>query len=126
MIISKIHEREDGSSLRVFDFSQIPFEVRRAFSISSENNEFCQRGAHAHYKCRQVLTCMAGKVEIKYENKNTKGTKILEPGDSFLHENMEWLVITFTKKYSTLLSFCSEEYDEKDYIREYEVFKKLL
>jgi hypothetical protein len=125
-MISKVYENKDGSYLRVFDFSKIPFEVKRMFVISSENNEICQRGAHAHYKCHQVLTCMQGQVEVGYENAESKGAKILRPGESFFHGNMEWLNITFTEKNSMLLSLCSEKYNEEDYIRDYKVFKKLL
>ena len=126
MTTSNIHKNEDGSYLRVLDLDSVPFEIKRIFLVSSENNIGCQRGGHAHHKCRQNLICLKGEIEILYENKETKGMKILRPGESFLHENMEWLIMVLTKRNSMLLSLCSEEYDEKDYIRDYDSFKKLL
>jgi hypothetical protein len=126
MEISKKYTKQDGSYLRVFDMSTIPFEVKRTFFVSSENNELCERGAHAHYKCKQVLTCINGKIRIKYENKDGTRTKTLNSGDSFYHNKVEWLDLTFIKKNSMLLSFCSEDYNEDDYIRDYATFKKVL
>ena len=126
MAILKTHEREDGSYLGVFDLHEVPFPVKRIFFVSSAQNENCSRGKHAHHECRQLLSCLSGQIEIQYENKRTKGVVILDAGQSFLHENMEWAELTFIKENSTLLSLCSHEYDEKDYIRDYDEFAEIL
>ena len=122
MDILKTHEREDGSYLSVFDMEEVPFPVKRIFFVSSADNKNCPRGSHAHYGCRQVLACLSGKIEIQYENKDGKGTIELNCGETFLHENLEWAELLFVEENSTLLSLCSHEYDESDYIRNYEKF----
>ncbi|MAH51257.1 hypothetical protein CMI37_35900 [Candidatus Pacearchaeota archaeon] len=126
MDILKTHEREDGSYLGVYDLDNVPFEIKRIFFVSSADNENCARGSHAHHKCRQVLSCLSGKIEIQYENKSSKDTVVLYAGESFLHENLEWAVLNFIEKDSLMLSLCSHEYDEEEYIRDYKIFKGLI
>ena len=126
MDILKTHEREDGSYLSVFDLNKVPFEVKRIFFVSSGDNENCIRGKHAHYKCNQVLVCISGRIDINYEDNTHKGTVTLHPGDTFLHKNLEWAELNFIDKQSTMLSLCSEEYNEEDYIRDYNIFLKQL
>ena len=84
------------------------------------------RGKHAHYKCNQVLVCISGRIDIDYEASTHKGTITLHPGDTFLHKNLEWAELNFVDKQSTMLSLCSEEYNEEDYIRDYSIFLKQL
>ena len=122
----KSHKREDGSFLSAFNLEGAPFKVKRVFLVSSADNENCYRGAHAHYEGKQFLICIDGAIEINYENKEGKGNLQLNPGDSYNHPNLEWLDVVFKEKNSLLLSFCSNEYDEKDYIREYKIFQKVL
>ena len=123
MQYSRKYVKQDGSYLAMYDLDKIPFQIKRIFYVSSEENESCVRGNHAHHECEQLLTCTSGKIKISYENKNESGTKFLYPGDSFYHGNMEWLTIEFLKEQSVLLSFCSREHDESDYIRKYDNFK---
>jgi len=125
-MISKLHKKKDGSFLCAFDFQEIPFEVKRAFITSSAENEICKRGFHAHHRCLQILTCITGEIELYFENEKEEGSVTLVPGDSYYHKNLEWLVLSFLKKNSVLMSFCSEEYDELDYIRNYNYFKNLI
>ena len=126
MSVYKSYKREDGSFLSAFSLKDIPFEVLRIFLVSSDNNKICERGAHAHHEGRQLLVCVSGKIEINYENSTGKGTLQLNPGDSYDHPNLEWLDVVFKEKNSLLLSFCSNEYNEKDYIRDYNIFQKVL
>jgi len=126
MNVCKSYKREDGSFLSAFSLRDIPFEVQRVFLVSSSDNEICQRGAHAHYKGRQLLVCVSGKIEINYENRESKGTLQLNPGESYNHPNLEWLDVVFKEKNSLLLSFCSDEFNEEDYIREYRLFQDVI
>ena len=69
---------------------------------------------------------MSGRIKLEYENRLEKSSKILKPGESFYHGPEEWLEMGFIDKGTTLLSFCSQEYNEDDYIRDYDVFKKVV
>ena len=126
MDILKIHKDSNGSHLGAFDWDKIPFEVKRIFYVSSGPNKNCKRGHHAHYKCKQILVCIEGQIEIRYENKELRGKVMLFPGDTFYHKNLEWVVLDFIKENSILLSLCSEEYDEKDYIRDKSQFLDII
>ena len=118
----KTYKKEDGSYLGVLGMEFVPFPIKRIFFVSSADNENCSRGSHAHYECRQLLACLSGKIKIQYENKGGKGKIDLNCGETFLHENLEWVELLFVEENSTLLSLCSHEYDEGDYIRSYEEF----
>jgi UDP-glucose 4-epimerase len=124
MDIIKIHKRVDESSLGVLNLSEAPFDVKRFFYITSGSKTNCVRGKHAHYKCRQILICLSGLVEVSYENADGKNFVNLNPGENFLHENLEWVVLNLKEKNTVLLSLCSEEHQEEDYIHDYNVFKK--
>ena len=126
MNILKIHKRQDGSHLGVFSPNDIPFPVKRVFFISSGDAQNCERGAHAHHECEQVLVCLSGRALLLYENKHFKGVIELTPGKTFYHKNLEWLTVEFKEKNSVIVSLCSEEYDEKDYIRSWEEFTKAM
>ena len=126
MDILKLHERSDGSYLGALPLSSVPFPVKRVFFSSSGPNKDCQRGDHAHYECEQVLVCLSGVIIIAYENKDTKGVVVLKPGQTFYHKQLEWVKVNFKEEKSVLLSLCSQEYNEDDYIRDYSTFLKAL
>ena len=50
----------------------------------------------------------------------------LTTGQTFLLENMTWATQTYLTGEDVLLVLCSEVYDEKDYIRNYEKYLELL
>ena len=122
----KTYKKEDGSYLGVLGMELVPFPIKRIFFVSSADNKNCSRGSHAHYECRQLLACLSGKIEIQYENRDGKGKIDLNCGETFLHENLEWAELLFVEEKSTLLSLCSHEYDEGDYIRSYEEFLQVV
>ena len=126
MDILKTFKRVDESMLGVFDFDHAPFKVKRVFFITSGAKTNCVRGKHAHLKCRQLLVCLSGQVEICVENKEGKNFINLSPSQSFLHENLEWAVLNLKEKNTTVLCLCSEEYDKEDYILDYDDFKTEL
>ena len=49
---------------------------------------------------------------------------VLESGQSAIIDKMVWATEKYITGNDTLLVLCSDEYDEKDYIRNYEQFIK--
>lgn len=110
-----------------FSFSHdIPFNPKRIFIIYGKKNSI--RGDHAHFKCSQFLVPIFGSITVNYENKNGKYSKFLSflKKDYLLINPKTWCKIKFNTANSKLMVFCDRDYEFKDYIEEYSLFKKIL
>lgn len=109
-------------NLLPINFSQLRFTPKRIFIIDSENG---MRGGHAHKENEQILVCLNGTIKI-YTAKPKKifTTHILKKGECLYHPNMEWAIMEFSD--GKLLSFCSHEYDSKDYIYDFNSFQQMV
>lgn len=108
--------------LSAIDISEIPFQVKRIFIVDRVQLNGI-RSEHAHIRDNQMLYCLNGSLKIKLTDTNLD-TKyyILKQTDSLMIPKLTWSVITFLDPESSLICFCSENYDEKEYIRDYNIF----
>ena len=103
-------------------FDKLEFDVRRFFIINGLRGE--KRGQHAHKKCRQMLICLDGKVELISDTSFEITVTELNPERGrYLHNTWNWLTIKFIEN-SRVLVLAEYQYDEKDYIRDYNKFKR--
>jgi len=102
----------------------IPFEIKRVF-WSYYTPQMITRGRHAHHRLEQVLVAVAGKIIVTCETPDgNSGVYVLEnPNMGLYVPKMYWHVMQFSHN-AVMLSLASTEYDEKDYIRDYDEFKK--
>jgi dTDP-4-dehydrorhamnose 3,5-epimerase-like enzyme len=123
--VDEVYARVVGSDndyLESFgDFrSRIKFD--NIFVVSSSADT--QRGQHAHLRATQYLFCLAGLIEIEMLDGYNSMKKILKPKDFGLRiPRGIWAVQNF-KTDSMLMVISSERYDEKEYVRDFSVFKK--
>src|SRR5258708_7359867 len=105
--------------------SSLPFDVKRVF-WSYYTPQMITRGRHAHHNLEQILVPVSGKIIVTNESPEGEiTTHVLEnPNEGLYIPPMYWHVIQFTHN-AVMMSLASMEYDEKDYIREYDDFKKL-
>ena len=84
------------------------------------------RGNHAHKNLKQVLICVSGACTIVCEMPD--GTKMeyrLDwPNRGLLIEGLVWRQMKDFSKDAVLIVLASEHYDEADYIRDYNQFRK--
>ena len=104
--------------------TEIPFRIRRVF-WTYFTPERITRGRHAHKKTTIVLFALTGKVIVATETLDgTKKTFVLDkPNVGLLIPPMVW----HTQRYSHTaiqLALASHPYNEKEYIRDYKVFKR--
>lgn len=119
-----IDVKENGTGfLLPINFKDLPYNPKRFFVIKNKYVGAI-RGQHAHKIDKQILICLNGKVCIKYENKQETGIKYLQFGQTYLSKEHEWLEIEMIEENSILLVLCSIDYDESEYIRDYQEFKK--
>lgn len=100
--------------------SQIKFE--NIFIVSSSADT--ERGQHAHLRATQYLFCLNGLIEVEMFDGTNSLKKVLRPKDYGLRiPRGIWAVQKF-KSDSLLIVISSEKYDEKEYVRDYTLFKK--
>jgi hypothetical protein len=119
-----VKENETGFLLPI-NFKDLPYDPKRAFIIK---NKFAGaiRGRHAHKIDKQIIICLGGFANIKYENKNGTGCKQIKFGDVYISKEHEWLEIEMIEKETVLFVLCSIEYDDSEYIRDYEEFISII
>jgi oxalate decarboxylase/phosphoglucose isomerase-like protein (cupin superfamily) len=104
--------------------SLIPFKVERIFWTYYTPEEVV-RGRHAHYKTEQILIAAAGRIVVTIENpKGEIETFVLEKPNMGLYVPPNcWHTMQYSHS-SVQLVLASSKYEEKDYIRSYDDFKK--
>ena len=115
-----------NGSIVVFEKSKkIKFDISRLFVVSA--NRGSVRGMHAHKKCIQLFICLNGSVEIESEDILGKKSKFLLNNSKkyLIIPTMTWCTQRYRKKNTILAVLCSEKYYEKDYIRNYKIFKQI-
>lgn len=104
----------------------IPFKIKRIYYIIGANPKL-PRGLHAHKKARQIIFCLQGSIKLLLDDGKSKEEVLLNKSNTgvFL-DKMVWHEMHEFKKKTILLVLASMEFNEKDYIRSYEEFKKQI
>jgi len=122
------HGDERGKLIAVEGLSElVPFDVRRVYYIF-DTTPGTVRGKHAHKALRQLLICVSGACTIECEMPDgVKSEHRLDwPDRGLLIEGLVWRNMKDFSKDAVLLVLASERYDEADYIRDYDEFKRLV
>ena len=119
------HILNDTGSLFVFEGKEnIPFVVKRIYYITNVKDREAIRGNHAHKALHQIMVCLGGSCEILLDDgKNREIVQLDDPGKILYIMPCVWREISKFSEGSTLMVLASEEYDEADYIRNYEDFR---
>ena len=102
----------------------VPFDIKRIFYIYDIPSG-ADRGAHAHIECHQLLVAMTGAFEVEVFDGKQKLRFLLNQPDNGLHIPPGiWASEVNFSGGGICMVLASHEYDEADYIRDYESFKK--
>ena len=114
-------------SLTVGEFERsIPFLAKRYFMVFDVPSVET-RGAHAHRECHQFLICVSGKVSVVADDGRTRREFLLDRPDIGLYlPPLTWGIQYKYSEDAVLLVFASHYYDNADYIRDYEEFRKIV
>ena len=102
-----------------------PFSVKRVFTVLAPSGAL--RGQHAHRSCSQFLMAPTGEIVVAVNDGDISVEHRL--GNStlgLLIPPMVWTTQFFTSDHSSLLVLCDQEYDESDYIREWDEYLQVL
>lgn len=115
-----------GSLIVMEQGSNIPFILKRAYYIF-DNKSDVSRGFHAHKNLQQLAVCVAGRCRIVLDDgKNRRDFWLDSPTKGLPIESMVWREMHDFSDNCVLVVFASEEYNESDYIRSYQEFKKMV
>jgi uncharacterized RmlC-like cupin family protein len=123
--IPKIISPEGMGSLSFVEKEIIPFSIKRVYYLYDVplNGE---RGGHAHKNLFQVLIALNGSFELLLDDgEKTKKIVLDRPDIGLYIPNGIWREMNKFSKNSVCLVLASEDYDENDYIRNYQEFKKI-
>jgi hypothetical protein len=111
-------QAETRGSLIPFDFAQLPFPPRHAFTVRGVPPGVT-RGGHALKNTQQVLICLAGRLSVQLRAGGRSETVELERPDIglLIAENM-WSAQTYLTTETIMLAFASAPYDARNYLEE--------
>jgi len=106
--------------------SHVPFEIKRVFYLYDVPSG-ATRGGHAHKKSEQVIIALSGSFEVLLDDGYSKKSVFLNrPHYGLYIPTGIWRELDNFSSNSVALTLTSTLFDEKDYIRDYETFKKTV
>lgn len=104
----------------------IPFSIKRIYYIY-ETPINVKRGLHAHKKLQQLLWCPHGSIEIMLDDgKEQNLIKLDSPAKGLVVSAGYWREMEWKIEGSILCVAASADFDEGDYIRDYDEFLKYV
>lgn len=115
-----------GNLVSLEEERTVPFKIKRMYYIYG-TKAGVERGRHAHTHLKQVIICVKGSCTfILDDGVKRKELKLCQPHIGlYIGENV-WREMKNFSKDCVLLVLADEYYNEKEYIRDYESFLKLV
>lgn len=102
----------------------VPFPIRRVYFLHGVPARQA-RGAHAHKRLTQIAVCAKGRCRFHLDNgRETADVVLSSPHEGIVLRPMLWREMSEFSPDCVLLVLASDYYDESDYIRSYEEFKR--
>ena len=119
------HGDERGQLVALEEFKDIPFAIKRVYYVYDTDKDII-RGHHSHNTLEQILICVNGSCKVLLDNGREKKKVYLEkPYEGLYIPPMMWREMYDFSEDAVLMVLASEIYNEDDYIRNYDEFKKL-
>lgn len=114
-----------GSLVALESNKTIPFDIKRVYYLFGTKQDVT-RGLHAHLALKQVMLCVTGRCKVLLDNGVARETVTLDsPTKGLLVEGLLWREMSQFSPDCVLLVIASEHYDESDYIRDYDQFRRV-
>ena len=110
-------------NLAVLENSKLPFKIKRVYYLYDVPSG-SKRGGHAHKDLLQLIVPLSGSFELVLKDGvNEKTVMLHNPTRGVLIPTMTWRELRNFSAGAVCLVLASEEFDEEDYIRDWEEFK---
>ncbi len=118
---------KDTGFLVPLEFSNnIPFEIKRIFYTYNVPT-YSERGFHAYHSTQQILICLYGKIKTKcFDGKYERIYELNSYNEALYISPHIWRTTFEYSKDAVLLVLSSLEYNEEDYIRDYDKFLEVI
>lgn len=114
--------KEQGLLVPLEQGNNLPIEVNRIFYIYNVP-ESSKRGAHAYKNTQQVLICVSGSIKVTcFDGKHKTEYALNSPDEALYIPPSIWRETYNHSSDAVVLVLSSLEYDENDYIRNYNEF----
>jgi len=121
--LNKIHNRA-GNITIVEGKKDLPFDIKRTYylyDIPSGGD----RGGHAHRELQQFIIAASGSFGVLLDDGvNKRVVRLSRPDSGLLIVTGIWRELMDFSSGAICLALVSHVYDEDDYIRDYQIFKK--
>lgn len=113
-------------NLTVVEGAALPFAIKRVYWVYDVPGGG-RRGGHAHRQCKEVIIAVSGAFTVTLDNGKEKKSYFLNhPYQGLLVETGIWRTLEDFSSGAVCLVLASEEFEEDDYIRDYNVYLKYL
>ena len=120
--IRKISDGDGRGNLSVIEKDVLPYEIKRVYYLYGVPSDGT-RGGHAHKELQQFLIALSGSFDVVLDDGETRRTITLNrPNKGLLIPCGMWRELENFSAGAVCLSLVSAEYDEEDYIRDYDDF----
>jgi hypothetical protein len=120
--IRKISDPDGRGNLSVIEKDVLPFVIKRVYYLYDVPSS-SSRGGHAHKKLQQFLIALSGSFDVVLDNGTQRRNITLNrPDRGLLIPNGIWRELEHFSSGAVCLSLVSAEYDESDYIRDYDAY----
>jgi len=111
-------------NLGVIEKDTIPFKIKRVYYLFDVPST-AYRGGHAHINQVELLVALSGSFDVKL-NDGIEETFVTlnKPDKGLLIEKGVWRELDNFSSGAVCLVLASDVFDEADYIRDFETFKK--
>lgn len=119
--IPKVHE--ERGQLAVIEKDVLPFSIKRVYYLFDVPSD-AYRGGHAHLEQESVIIALSGSFEVVTDDGSNRISTMLNKPDKGLYiPNGVWREIENFSSGAICLVIASTEFNEADYIRDFQNFK---
>lgn len=120
--LDRHHSERKGNLTVVENGKTLPFDVKRVYYLYDVPGGE-SRGAHAHKELSQLIVAASGSFNVVLDDGKCKRTFFLNrPNMGLYVKPGMWRDLCEFSSGAVCMVLASHPYDEKDYIRDYEVF----
>ncbi|MBQ9333463.1 MAG: WxcM-like domain-containing protein [Lachnospiraceae bacterium] len=120
------HGDDRGQLVSLEEMKNIPFDIKRVYYMYKTVGS-AVRGHHAHKSLEQILICVHGSCRIHLDDGRETAEVLLDkPYVGLYIANNMWREMYDFSEDAVLMVLASQLYDESDYIRDYDEFKRFV
>ena len=113
-------------NISVIEKNILPYEIKRVYYLYDVPSS-AARGGHAHKEQFEFLIPISGSFDVVLnDNKEKRTITLNKPNKGLLIKSNVWRELENFSSGSVCLVISSGEYDEEDYIREFDAFEAFV